>query len=202
MRKKGKKVKKNKKMLIFTAPSGSGKTTIVRHLLKKFDFLDFSVSATTREKRPHEVEGVDYYFISLEEFRAKIKEKAFIEWEEVYSNQYYGTLKSEVSRIWENGKSVVFDIEVNGATNIKKLYGDQALAVFIKVPTLQMLIKRLKSRRTESEKSLRKRIKRIKKELTFEKSFDTVLINDDLEEAFINAEKVVKNYLKISTEEE
>lgn len=189
-------------MLIFTAPSGSGKTTIVRHLLKKFDFLDFSVSATTREKRPHEVEGVDYYFISLEEFRAKIKEKAFIEWEEVYSNQYYGTLKSEVNRIWENGKSVVFDIEVNGATNIKKLYGDQALAVFIKVPTLQMLIKRLKSRRTESEKSLRKRIKRIKKELTFERSFDTVLINDDLEEAFSNAEKMVKSYLKISTEEE
>ena len=202
MRKKGKKGKKKKKMLIFTAPSGSGKTTIVRHLLKKFDFLDFSVSATTREKRPHEVEGVDYYFISLEEFRAKINEKAFIEWEEVYSNQYYGTLKSEVNRIWENGKSVVFDIEVNGATNIKKLYGDQALAVFIKVPTLQMLIKRLKSRRTESEKSLRKRIKRIKKELTFERSFDTVLINDDLEEAFSNAEKMVKSYLKISTEEE
>jgi len=202
MRKKGKADKKNRKMLVFTAPSGSGKTTIVRHLLDKFDILDFSVSATTREKRPHEVEGVDYYFISLEEFRTKIKEKAFIEWEEVYSNQYYGTLKSEVSRIWENGKSVVFDIEVNGATNIKQLYGDQALAVFIKVPTLQMLIKRLKSRKTESEESLRKRIKRIKKELTFEKSFDTVLINGDLEEAFSNAEKVVIDFLNISSEEE
>ena len=191
------KKKKEGKVLIFTAPSGSGKTTIVRHLLEKFDFLGFSVSATTRDKRPHEVDGKDYYFISKDDFSKKIKNKDFIEWEEVYQDQYYGTLKSEVNRVWDEGKHIVFDIEVKGATNIKKIYKDQALAVFIRVPTLQELVRRLKSRKTESEASLKKRIKRIKKELTFEKSFDAVLINDDLEKTLHEAEQLVMNFLEI-----
>ncbi len=189
--------KKEGKVLIFTAPSGSGKTTIVRHLLDKFDFLGFSVSATTRDRRPHETEGKDYYFITREEFSRRIKDNEFIEWEEVYQDQYYGTLKSEVSRVWEQEKHIVFDIEVKGATNIKNLYGDQALAIFIKVPTLQELVRRLKARKTESEASLKRRIKRIKKELTFEKSFDTVLINDDLEKTLLEAEQMVLNFLEI-----
>ena len=191
------KKKKEGKVLIFTAPSGSGKTTIVRHLLNKLDILGFSVSATTREKRPHEVDGKDYYFISRDDFSKKIKEKAFIEWEEVYQDQYYGTLKSEVNRVWNEEKHIVFDIEVKGATNIKELYGDQALAVFIKVPTLQELVRRLKARKTETEASLKKRIKRIKKELTFEQSFDVVLINDDLENTLAKAEQIVLEFLEV-----
>jgi len=183
------------KIIIFTAPSGSGKTTVVRHVLKKFNFLDFSISATTREKRPHEEDGVDYYFISVEDFKKKRRQRKFAEWEEVYNNQYYGTLKSEIERIWEAGSHIVFDIEVKGATNIKKKYGDQALAVFIKVPSLDILIQRLKSRKTESEASLKKRIKRIKKELTYEKSFDRVLINDKLEDTLKEAEKLVEEFI-------
>lgn len=198
-RKKNKKI--SGKVLIFTAPSGSGKTTVVRHLLNKFGFLGFSVSATTRKKRPHETEGKDYYFISLEKFRNKISEKAFLEWEEVYTEQYYGTLKSEVDRVWAEGKHIVFDIEVNGATNLKNHYGDDALAVFIKVPTFKQLVNRLKARKTESEASLKKRIKRIKKELTYEKSFDMVLINDELDKTLEEAEQIVKNFLNIDEEE-
>ncbi len=189
------------KVLIFTAPSGSGKTTVVRHLLEKFNFLGFSVSATTREKRPHETEGKDYYYISLKDFRKKISEKAFLEWEEVYKDQYYGTLKSEVERVWSEGKHIVFDIEVNGATNLKNYYGDDALAVFIKVPTFNQLVNRLKARKTESEASLKKRIKRIKKELTFENSFDQVLINDKLDKTLEEAEQIIKNFLNIDEEE-
>ncbi len=192
--------KKNHKMFIFTAPSGSGKTTVVRHLLNKYNFLDFSVSATSREKRPHEVEGKDYYFLSEEEFRTKIDEGAFLEWEEVYDNQFYGTLKSEVDRVWEAGKHMVFDIEVNGATNLKKMYGDQALAVFIKVPSFMELVKRLKSRKTESPSSLKKRIKRIKRELTYEESFDTVLINDKLEVTLQEAENIVCQFIGMRKE--
>jgi len=194
--------KENHKMFIFTAPSGSGKTTVVRHLLKKYDFLDFSVSATSREKRPHEVEGKDYYFLSEQEFRDKIDKGEFLEWEEVYDNQFYGTLKSEVQRVWDGGKHIVFDIEVNGATNLKKMYGDKALAVFIKVPSFTELVKRLKSRKTESADSLRKRIKRIKRELTYEESFDKVLINDIREVTLKEAEYIVLDFLGMDKAEE
>lgn len=183
------------KIIIFTAPSGSGKTTVVRHVLNKFDCLDFSVSATTRAKRPHETEGVDYYFMSVDQFKQKRRKRKFAEWQEVYDNQYYGTLKSEIERIWDSGKHIVFDIEVKGATNIKKKYGENALAVFIKVPSLELLIKRLKERKTESEANLKKRIRRIKRELTYEKSFDRILINDKLEDTLKEAEKIVEDFI-------
>ncbi len=185
------------KLIIFTAPSGAGKTTIVRHLLKKFgEQLSFSVSATTRACRAHEENNKDYYFLSPEEFKARIAAGDFLEWEEVYADQYYGTLKSEVARIWAAGKSVLFDIDVRGATNIKRAYPERTLAVFVKPPTEEILFERLKNRRTETPESLRKRIARAKDELGYEHSFDTVLVNDDLATAFREAEQLIVDFLK------
>lgn len=184
-----------KKMIVFTAPSGAGKTTIVRHLLSTYDFLSFSVSATNRAKRKHEVDGKDYHFLSTETFKEKIQEKAFIEWEEVYEDQYYGTLKSEIDRIWALEKYIVFDIEVNGASHIKKLFGDQAYVVFVKPPSFEVLVDRLEDRNTETPESLRKRIKRIKKEMTFEDSFDDILLNDSLDVAFKEAEVKLESFI-------
>lgn len=186
---------KEGKMFIFTAPSGAGKTTIVRHLLKSYDFLDFSVSATTRTKREHEVDGKDYYFLTPEEFRSRVANDEFIEWEEVYEDQYYGTLKSEVDRVWENGKHIVFDIEVKGATNIKKLYGNKCQAIFIKPPSLDILIQRLTDRKTETESSLKKRIARVKREMTYQETFDAVLVNDLLQVALKEAEFMVETFI-------
>jgi guanylate kinase len=188
-------VLENHKMLVFTAPSGAGKTTVVRHLLQTYDQLDFSVSATTRKMRKNEKEGNDYYFLSESVFKQKIEQNAFVEWEEVYHGQYYGTLKSEVSRLWKEGKQIVFDVDVHGATRIKDLYGDACLAVFIKPPSLQILIERLKNRKSETEATLRKRITRIKKELTYEHSFDKILINDVLEVALKEAELIVEEFI-------
>jgi len=176
------------KMIIITAPSGAGKTTIVRHLLRTFDILDFSVSATTRDERPHEKEGIDYYFKSPEEFKALIADEAFAEYEEVYENQFYGTLKSEIERLWEVEKRIVFDIDVKGATNLKKQYGEKALAIFIAPPSYEVLEKRLIDRKTESDASLKKRLKRVRRELTYQDTFDTVLVNDDLDIALREAE--------------
>ncbi len=189
-----KELKNEGKMFIFTAPSGAGKTTIVRHLLKQYDFLDFSVSATTREKRAHEVDGKDYYFLSKEEFDKRVKNDEFVEWEEVYEDRY-GTLKSEVERVWALDKHIVFDIEVKGATNIKKLYGDRCKAIFIKPPSLKILIERLTNRNTESESSLRKRIARVKREMTYQNTFDAVLVNDLLEVAFKEAEFFIETFI-------
>ena len=189
-----KEVKKDGKMFIFTAPSGAGKTTIVRHLLKNYDFLDFSVSATTREKRDYEIDGIDYYFLTREEFERRVDCDEFIEWEEVYEDRY-GTLKSEVERVWESGKHIVFDIEVKGATNIKKLYGDKCMAIFIKPPSVEILIKRLKNRNTESASSLKKRIARVKREMTYQNSFDAILVNDLLDVAFKEAEFFVETFI-------
>ena len=183
------------KLLIFTAPSGAGKTTIVRHLLGKYQQLAFSVSATTREKRPHEEDGRDYYFLSKTEFRRRIQEKEFVEWEEVYEDQFYGTLVSEVERIWAMGQHIIFDIDVRGAVNIKKRYGDQALAVFIKPPSPEVLFERLRSRKTESAKSLRRRIARARYELNYEDRFDRTLVNDQLEVALADAEAIVKEFI-------
>lgn len=189
-----KNVKKEGKMLIFTAPSGAGKTTIVRHLLKVYDFLDFSVSATTRQKRDHEVDGKDYYFLSTEEFNKRIKNDEFIEWEEVYEDKY-GTLKSEVERVWNLGKHIVFDIEVKGATNIKEMYGDKCMAIFIKPPSVEILIERLKNRNTESESSLKKRIARVKREMAYQNTFDEVLVNDLLDVTLKEAEFFVETFI-------
>lgn len=186
------------KLLIFTAPSGAGKTTITRHLLKKFDFLAFSVSATTRAARAHEEDGVHYYFLSHDTFKEKIKEKAFVEWEEVYDNQYYGTLKLEIERLWNAGKHILFDIDVQGAKRIKKLYKEQALAVFVQPPSKEILIERLKNRKTEDEKSLKKRIKKATKELKYANKFDTILVNDVLDVALKEAEELVLDFIKAS----
>jgi guanylate kinase len=183
------------KLLIFTAPSGAGKTTITRHLLKTFDFLAFSVSATTRDPRPYEEEGVHYYFLSKKEFKKRIKEDAFVEWEEVYEDQYYGTLKSEVERLWAANKHILFDIDVKGAKRIKKVYGDQALAIFINPPSEEILVQRLKQRSTEDEKSLKKRIKKAKKELEYANKFDKILVNDVLDIALSEAEALILDFI-------
>ena len=183
------------KMIVFTAPSGSGKTTIVHHLLGKFKDLAFSVSATSRNPRPHEQEGVDYYFVSKDEFKKLIKKQAFAEWEQVYEDQFYGTLKSEITRIWNLGKHVVFDINVKGALAIKNLYKEQCITFFIKTPTLQDLIFRLKKRNTENPHSLMNRIEKASKELQFEPYFDHVIINNVLDEALENAENKLKSQI-------
>lgn len=185
----------NGKLFIFTAPSGAGKTTIVRHLLKTFDELDFSISATTRLKREHETDGKDYYFITPEKFREYIQKEQFVEWEEVYQDQYYGTLKSEVDRIWTSRKHVVFDIDVKGAERIKGLYGKQCMSVFVRPPSETALIERLIERNTENEESLKKRIERIKTEMQFENRFDMVLVNDILPIALREAEHIVQTFI-------
>lgn len=183
------------RMIIFTAPSGAGKTTLVRHLLATYEFLDFSISATTRDKREGEVDGKDYYFLTPEEFKAKIANKEFAEYEEVYANQFYGTLKSEIQRIWDSGKHIVFDIDVKGAVNIKDFYKEACLAVFVRPPSLEVLIDRLKKRATETPASLAKRIDRVKREMTYENRFDTVVVNDLLEVSKKESEYVVENFI-------
>ena len=184
------------KAIIFTAPSGAGKTTIVKHLLESFDNLAFSISASTRDKRGRtEEDGKDYYFLTKEEFIRKIDEGGFIEWEEVYTGNYYGTLKSEVERLWSEGKHVLFDVEVKGALNLKKYFGDQALTVFVKAPSIETLKERLKGRGTESADSLSQRLYRAEFEMTFENKFDTTLVNTTLEDSFHQAEKLVQEFL-------
>ncbi|MGE5355287.1 MAG: guanylate kinase [Deltaproteobacteria bacterium] len=187
---------KKNKAIVFTAPSGAGKTTIVKHLLNTFpQKLSFSISATTRQKREIETHGKDYYFISTEDFRDKIASGDFIEWEEVYENQFYGTLKSEIERIWSDDKTVVFDVDVKGATKIKQYFGSDCLAVFVSPPDLETLIDRLKKRGTENPQSLKKRIDRIKSEMKYRDKFDTVVVNDLLDHTFSKAEKLVIQFL-------
>lgn len=183
------------KLLILTAPSGAGKTTIARHLLATFDNLAFSVSATTRARRAHEVEGKDYYFITPEEFRQRIAQGAFLEWEEVYENQFYGTLKSELERLWAADKHIVFDVDVHGAIDIKRQYSQLTLAIFIKPPSPEILFERLQQRKTESEESLQKRIARAAEELKYENNFDIVLVNDNLEDALNRATDIVRQFI-------
>ncbi|PSR14064.1 MAG: guanylate kinase [Bacteroidetes bacterium] len=185
------------KMLIFTAPSGAGKTTIVRHLLRTFPELAFSVSATTRPRRPYERDGYDYYFISPAEFQDKVAAGDFVEWEEVYEGLYYGTLHSEIDRLWAAGKHVIFDIEVKGARNLKNAYPAESLVVFVKPPSPEILFERLRARQTEDEESLAKRIARAAVELTYEQSFDRVLLNDDLAQALAEAEAITRDFLNL-----
>ncbi len=185
----------NKKLIIVSAPSGAGKTTIVRHLLSLSFPLSFSVSATSRAPRPGEAEGKDYYFMPPETFRQKIKEGAFLEWQEVYAGTYYGTLRSEVDRIWSEGKNVVFDVDVVGGLNIKRIFGDQALAMFVQPPSVEVLNQRLRSRSTESEEKIATRIAKAEYELSFAPRFDVILINDILEDALMEAERQVRDFI-------
>ncbi len=184
------------KLLIFSAPSGSGKTTVVQHLLRLYPELEFSISATSRKKRNNETDGKDYYFLSMDDFRKKIENHEFIEWEEVYEGLYYGTLKQEVERIRNKGCHVVFDVDVLGGLNIKKLYGDDALAVFVKAPSVKVLEERLRARSTEDEESLKKRIGKSIGEMSYAEKFDMILVNDTLEKALKDAEKIVMDFLK------
>jgi guanylate kinase len=183
------------KLFIFSAPSGAGKTTIVKRLLDKNPILEFSVSATSRDKRDGEIFGKDYYFISSTEFREKIRNNDFIEWEEVYENQYYGTLKSELQRIWAKNHHVVFDVDVVGGLTIKNAFPDNALAIFVMPPSIETLKERLENRCTEDEQSLKKRIEKADYELSFADKFDIILINDELEHAISEANTMVNNFI-------
>lgn len=183
------------KLIIFSAPSGAGKTTLVKHLLQTFADLKFSISCATRNKRINEIDGKDYYFISLEEFKQKIENQEFAEWEEVYPNHFYGTLNAEIERIWSEGKHVIFDIDVQGGLNLKKKFGDRALAFFVQPPTIEELARRLTARNTDSEEKLKMRIAKAADELKFAPKFDYVLINDNLDDAKSEIEAKVKSFL-------
>ncbi len=183
------------KLVIFSAPSGAGKTTIVHHLLSKIPQLEFSISATTRESRGKEENNKDYYFISKEEFLHKVAKHEFVEFEEVYSGTFYGTLKSEIQRIWNEGKHVVFDIDVEGGLRLKKKFGEDALAIFVQPPSLEVLIERLSGRGTDSPEKLKERIQKADKELQYADRFDIILRNNDLKTACDEAEKIVGDFL-------
>lgn len=183
------------KLIIFSAPSGAGKTTIVRQLLERGLNLEFSVSATSRSPRPNELHGRDYYFLTLDEFKNRVAAGDFLEWEEVYNGICYGTLKSEVDRICDAGKNVIFDVDVVGGLNIKKQFGEQALAIFVQPPSVEELRTRLKNRSTETEEKIAMRIAKAEHELSFADKFDVVVVNDTLENAVIEAEKLVRNFI-------
>ncbi|SIO24181.1 guanylate kinase [Algoriphagus halophilus] len=184
------------KAIIFSAPSGSGKTSLVKHLIQKIPTLGFSISACTRDKRGrHEVHGKDYYFLTQEQFKQHIDNGDFIEWEEVYAGNFYGTLKEEIQRIWDAGKTVIFDVDVKGGLALKKYFGDQALAIFVKVPSLEVLKTRLNDRGTESDESLSRRIFKAEFEMKFEPQFDVTIVNDDFEVSSAEAEKLVRDFI-------
>jgi guanylate kinase len=185
------------KAIIFSAPSGSGKTSLVKHLMQEVPNLGFSISACTRDKRGrHEVHGRDYYFLSIDEFKTKIDQDSFVEWEEVYAGNFYGTLKEEVHRIWKEGNAVIFDVDVKGGLALKKYFGELALAIFVKVPSLEVLESRLNDRGTETEESLSRRIYKAKFEMTFEKQFDVTVLNDDFAKSSAETVDLVNTFLK------
>lgn len=184
------------KLLILSAPSGAGKTTIVRHLLNKLPNLEFSISACSRPKRNNEVHGKDYYFLSVDEFKKRIANDEFIEWEEVYAGSYYGTLKSEIERIWSKNNIVVFDVDVKGGINLKKIFGHSALSIFVMPPSIEALKQRLEHRNTENEESLNKRVGKAAEEMTYANQFDKILVNEILEKSFAEAETIVKNFIE------
>lgn len=184
------------KCIIFSAPSGAGKTSIVKHLLKTRNDLEFSISACNRERRRDEEHGKDYYFLSTEEFKKKIDANEFVEWEEVYADQYYGTLKSEIERIWSEGKHVIFDVDVLGGLSLTKYFKEKALAIFVKAPSVEALEKRLRSRGTETDEKIEKRLSKASQEMDYAKWFDIELLNEDLEKACKEAELMVDAFLK------
>lgn len=185
------------KLIVFSAPSGSGKTTIVRHLLNQKELnLDFSISATSRDSRGEEQHGKDYYFMSPEKFRQHIDNDDFVEWEEVYENNYYGTLKSEVERIWSEGKHAVFDIDVVGGLRVKEKYPERTLAIFVKPPSLKEMERRLRARKTDSEEKIKIRVAKAQKELEYAPKFDVILINDDLGKAKKEAAELVSSFTR------
>jgi guanylate kinase len=185
----------NGKLIIFSAPSGAGKTTIVRHLLSRIPDLEFSISATTRMPRGEEQNGKDYYFISNEEFLHRIAKKHFVEFEEVYSGTFYGTLRKEIERIWQNGKTVIFDIDVEGGLHLKRKYAQQALAIFVQPPSIEVLMERLTGRGTDSTDKLQERFTKAQKELNYAPQFDIILKNYDLQTACDEAEELVREFL-------
>lgn len=184
------------RVIIFSAPSGSGKSTIVNYLLSLDLGLEFSISATCRAPRGEEQHGKEYYFFSTDEFRQRIGKDDFLEWEEVYPGCYYGTLKSELERIWKAGHAVVFDVDVVGGVNIKKIFGDQALSIFVKAPSVEVLRQRLVGRGTDSMEKIEQRVAKAEYEMTFADKFDVVIVNDNLETALAEAEKAVRDFLK------
>ncbi|HPH45891.1 MAG TPA: guanylate kinase [Chryseolinea sp.] len=185
------------KAIIFSAPSGSGKTTLVKHLLSTNSDLGFSISASTRDKRGRiEQNGKDYYFLSPEDFKKKIDGDEFIEWEEVYEGNFYGTLKSEIDRLWSEGKNVIFDVDVKGGLSLKKYFGDKALAIFVKVPSLEVLKERLHDRGTESEESLSRRLFKAQFEMSFQDKFDVIVVNENLEKSLAEAQQLYNDFKK------
>ena len=185
----------NGKLIIFSAPSGSGKTTLVRHILKTFpEHIEFSISATSRPKRGVEENGKDYYYLTQEEFKTRVANNEFLEWEEVYAGTHYGTLKAEVERIWAKGKAVIFDIDVEGGLNLKKQFKRDALGVFVMPPSIKILEERLQSRSTDSTESIARRIAKAEKELKTADLFDVFILNENLEEACAKAEEIVKGF--------
>lgn len=185
----------NGKVIIVSAPSGAGKTSIVKHVLKSLPQLRFSTSATTRAMREGEINGKDYHFLTVDDFKRGIRRNEFLEWEEVYANQFYGTLKSEIQRIWDEGKTVIFDVDVKGGLNIKKYFGDNALAIFVEPPTVQELENRLRKRGTETEESLRKRVAKAEYELSFAPQFDKIILNDNLDDAREKMLQAIREFL-------
>ena len=187
---------KKRKVFIFSAPSGSGKTTIVRALLDAGLPFSFSISATSRPSRKTETHGKDYYFVSPEEFKQKVENDEFVEWEEVYENVSYGTLKSEIERIFENGKYPIFDVDVVGGLNLKKYFGDDALAVFVQAPSIEIIEERLRNRSTDDEESIQKRLAKSAYEMSFATQFDTIIINDNLNKAIEETKKQIQDFLE------
>lgn len=189
-------IRMSNKVIIFSAPSGSGKSTIVSHILKLHPEMEFSVSATSRAPRGQERNGIEYHFFTADEFRKMIAEDKFVEYEEVYAGSFYGTLKSEVQRIWDNGHVIIFDVDVKGGVNLKKYFGDKALSVFIQAPSVEELRKRLVARGTDSAEAIAKRVAKASEEMTYADKFDYILVNDDLQKAYAEAEKVVDDFLQ------
>lgn len=186
----------NNKVIIFSAPSGAGKSTIVNHLLKLHPELEFSISATSRAPRGQEQHGVEYYFYTADDFREMISEDRFVEYEEVYAGSFYGTLRSEVERIWAKGHTIIFDIDVQGGVNLKRIFGEQAFSIFIQAPSVEVLRERLNGRGTDTEEAIERRVAKAASEMEFAAGkFDHVLINDDLQTALAEAEKIVGDFL-------